>query len=135
MLPQSKERVQIETFPVTPDELEAGLKVVNAFLKDLSRGDVNAGWNSVSDETKAAISHDAWKEMLSVLYSEAGDRRAGNFDHAVKVKSLPGGFSGDIMVVVVAADYSRENIAETISLIRKDGRWKLASFNYKLAGY
>jgi hypothetical protein len=130
LLANSAETAKISTHPASPEEVAAGLVVVNSFLGALNRGEVSAGWSSAADELKEKMSEEQWRAMLGNLFSNAGHRGASQFRAVYKTSSLPGGISGDIMLFGLVTQFEKQTFEETVTLVKDANGWKLSAYNW-----
>ncbi|PKI15270.1 DUF4019 domain-containing protein [Shewanella sp. HL-SH4] len=133
-LPNSTKQQNIKTWAPTPLELQNALKVTNEFISEYKEGNSSPGWDLVSDDLKGSVSKDEWEAVFSVLKNSYGERKSSEFNRAIKTNKLPSGLAGDIILVILIAEFEKEKIGETLTLISKNGVWYLASYNYQVIG-
>jgi hypothetical protein len=128
ILANSAEQAKISTYPASPEEVAAGLAVVNGFLDALNRGDVTAGWSSTANELRAKMDEEKWKAMIRTLFSNAGKRGASQFRAVYKTSSDNN--SGEVMLFGLVTQFEKQNIEETVTLAKDADGWKLAGYNW-----
>ncbi len=130
-IPNSTDQVQIESTAPNPEELEAVLKEVNAFLLQFDSGIDLPGWQKSSDHLVSVIGKEDWKLEVDIARSRFGARLMTEFARAIRVDELPQGITGYFLAVVLISTFEKVKVAETITYSLEDGSWKLLGYSYQ----
>lgn len=135
-LPNTQEQRTIKSWPLTLLELEKSLSVVNTFLYQWDDNLESPGWDLMSELITDKYTKDDWNTVFDQVTIQYGKRLDAEFNRAFKTDSLPSGINGDIAIIILLTNFEKlkanEKLAESITLIKESGSWRLASYNYQL---